>query len=67
MDSSVRVIRKIKFGSEHRPGPKTGRDFELKKQVTELISQIDRIGTGTIHSLEVKHGLPFVMDVESAI
>ena len=60
-----RVVRDVKFGGENGPRPESGlHDFALKAQVRELLEHLDAIGTGTIRTLEVKHGLPFRMQVE---
>ena len=60
-----RVIRKVKFGGENLPRAESGYgDFELKRQVVDLFVQFERIGDGLIRSLEIKHGLPFAMDIE---
>lgn len=60
-----RVIRKVKLGGENTPRAESGYgDFELKRQVIDLFDQLERIGDGLIRSLEIKHGLPFAMDIE---
>ena len=60
-----RVVREVKFGGENGPHPKTSsEDFLLKSQVRELFAQFDELGNAAIHSIEVKHGLPFRMTVE---
>jgi len=60
-----RVIRKVKLGGENSPRTESGYgEFELKRQVVDLFDQLERIGDGLIHSLEIKHGLPFAMDIE---
>ena len=41
-------------------------DFALKAQVRDLFDHFDALRTGTIRTLEVKHGLPFRMQVEEA-
>ena len=38
-------------------------DFLLKKQVVDLFHQFEKIGNGTVHTLEIKDGLPFRMTV----
>ena len=64
-DPPPRIIREIKFGGENGPHPKAGReDFALKAQVCDLFAQLEELGDGVILRLEVKHGLPFKMDVE---
>lgn len=65
LDGSHRVVRLVKFGSESGPRPEASRgDFALKAQAVDLFRQIAELGDGTIHCLEVKHGLPFLMQVE---
>ena len=60
-----RVVRKVKLGGENTPRAESGcGDFELKRQVADLFVQLERIGDGLISSLEIKHGLPFAMDIE---
>jgi len=59
------VVREIKFGGDNGPHPKTSsEDFLLKSQVRELFAQFEELGDGIIHSIEIKHGLPFRMTVE---
>jgi hypothetical protein len=59
------TVRGIKFGSAH---PATRElvpsDFELKAQVAEFLEYVRGVGAGEIRSLEVKHGLPFSMEIE---
>ncbi len=60
-----RIVRQVKFGAENGPRSDTyKRDFTLKVQVLDLITQIEALGNGIIYSLEVKNGLPFKMNVE---
>ena len=33
----------------------------------ELFDAIARMGSGTVESIEVKHGLPFLMNLEEAV
>jgi cytosine/adenosine deaminase-related metal-dependent hydrolase len=64
LEPPPRVIREVKFGGENAPRAEADiRDFELKRQVHELLAQLDRIGNGVIDVLIVKHGLPFTMHV----
>ena len=65
VDSPPRVVREIKFGGENGPHPKAGcEDFALKGQVCELFVQLEALGDGIILCLQIRHGLPFKMDVE---
>ncbi len=61
-DAGCRLIRTVKFGSANPPQTFSA-DFELKKQVRELFQTLDETSEGLILSLEVKHGLPFAVDI----
>ena len=64
---SATVVREIKFGGDNAPRPEVNlTDFQLKSQFIELFAHFDRIRDGVVRLLEVKHGLPFKMDVEDA-
>ncbi|GIW90019.1 MAG: hypothetical protein KatS3mg109_0451 [Pirellulaceae bacterium] len=64
LEPPPRVIREIKFGGENGPRPELeAHDFLLKTQVVELFEHFDRLGTGIVDVIEVKHGLPFRMIV----
>ncbi len=58
------AVRSIKFGTDEegatreRPG-----EFELKEQVVELIEFVRSVDAGEIRRLEVRHGLPFSMEI----
>jgi hypothetical protein len=66
-DRPPRVIREIKLCGENGPRPELDADdFLLKAQVIELFGHFDRMGDGTIGSLEVKYGLPFRLTVEES-
>jgi len=63
-----RVVREIKFGGENGPRPEFRvEDFILKAQVKELFTQLSDLGDGIVERIEVKHGLPFRMNVEETI
>ncbi len=64
-DPPPRVVREVKFCGENGPRPEVAKpDFTLKAQVRDLFAQIQAMGDGVIHSIEVKHGLPFKMIIE---
>ena len=66
-DSSSRIVREIKFGGDNEPRAEAELpDFHLKTQVIELFAHFDRIQGGVVRLIEVKHGLPFKMNVEEA-
>ena len=63
-DPPPRVVREVKFGGENGSRPELDiGDFALKRQVQDLLVQLDQIGDGLIEVLVVKHGLPFSMQV----
>jgi hypothetical protein len=65
LDSTLRIVREIKFGSEDSRSVRTCHDqFELKRQIVDLFGYVRKISCGEIRCLIVKHGLPFVMEVE---
>jgi hypothetical protein len=65
LEPPPKVVRDVKFGAENGPRPESDlNDFVLKAQVRDLFAQLDVMGNGTIRCLEVKHGLPFRMQVE---
>jgi hypothetical protein len=59
-----RVVHEHKFGGDNGPRPEhAAEDFLLKAQVVDLLRFLDRFGDGTIALVEVKHGLPFKLEV----
>lgn len=59
------VVRDVKFGSADPGAAKVPpADFELKAQVAELFAYVRSLDAGEIRTLEIKHGLPFSMEVE---
>jgi hypothetical protein len=64
-DPHPRVIRDVKFGGSNGPRPEADlSDFSLKSSVQELMAVFSALGNATVRRLEVKHGLPFRMQVE---
>lgn len=63
--ASSRIVREIRFGGENAPRPelKTG-DFVLKAHVVDFFTHLKRLKNGTIENLEIKHGVPFRMNLE---
>ena len=67
LDPWPTVVRDVKFGSQDPSAAKTLPDeFELKPQVAELFEYVRAVDAGEIRTLEVKHGLPFSMEIEIA-
>lgn len=64
----TRVVREVRFGSENGPRRELSiGDFVLKAQVVELFDLLDRMDNGMVERLEVKHGLPFRVDVQEPV
>jgi hypothetical protein len=65
LDPALQIVRDIKIGGENGPRPESETpDFILKAQVLEFFEHLDRLGNGTVHEVEIKHGLPFKLTVE---
>jgi hypothetical protein len=61
------VVRNVKFGSQDPGAAKAvPQDFQLKAQVAELFEYVRAVDAGEIRTLEVKHSLPFSMEIELA-
>jgi len=60
-----RIVREIKFGGEIGASQASTGDFVLKAQVVGLFEELDLIRDGRIERLEIKHGLPFRMNIEA--
>ena len=64
-DPAPKVIQKVKIGGDNGPRPEISRDdFLLKKQTVELLEAISDLGDGTVLIIDVKHGLPFAVEIE---
>ncbi len=62
-----RVIRKLKVGADNGPRPESAfDDFLLKSQIAELLEAIRTLGDGEVLVIDVRHGLPFAIEIEHA-
>jgi hypothetical protein len=60
-----RVIQKLKMLGDNAPRPEANlEDFWLKQQVIEMLAAIAELGNGTVLSIEIRHGLPFMVEIE---
>jgi hypothetical protein len=57
-------IRTVKFGSTPLQRETRPSEFDLKKQVAEFFEHVREIEEGEIRVLEVRAGLPFLMEIE---
>lgn len=63
-----RIIAKLRIGGSNGPRPEAELpDFWLKKSVVELLETIADLGDGEIQTIEVAHGLPFVVEIERPV
>jgi len=67
LDPWPATVRAVKFGSGDAATRKpVSDDFELKSQVAEFFEYVRAVSAGEIRTLEIRHGLPFSMEVELA-
>ena len=68
-DHAVRVTRTVKLaGGDNGFRAELGSvDFELRKEVIELLGQVANAANGAVATIEVKHGLPFVIEIEEEL
>lgn len=60
------TVRDIKFGSPIIIGKKSSAGGELGPQIAEFFAYVRDVDAGEIRELEVRHGLPFSMEIELA-
>jgi hypothetical protein len=60
------AVRDVKFGAEAADERTARPDCQLKRQVAELFEYTRDVEAGEIRTLEIRHGLPFSMEVELA-
>ena len=65
LDPSPRMVQSVKFGAADHGPPIPSSDFQLKRQVVQFLERVRSIEAGEIRSLEVRHGLPFAMELVS--
>jgi len=58
------TVRDVKFAAQENQPQAAATEFALKDQVVELFEYIRSVDAGEIRTLEVRHGLPFSMEIE---
>ena len=58
------VVRDIKFATPPNTGKTSEPNSELRPQVVEFFAYVRDVDAGEIRELEVRHGLPFSMEIE---
>jgi hypothetical protein len=61
------VVKVLKFGVVEIQPPDGSADFELRRPMADLFEYIRGVDAGEIRCLEVRHGLPFSMEIEQRI
>jgi len=65
LDPWPTMVRSVKFAGEESTVPRMSSDeFTLKRQVIELFEYVRAVESGEICCLEIRHGLPFSMEVK---
>jgi hypothetical protein len=68
LDSTVNVVRVARLtGNGHGTTSVAGDEFELKRPVRELFTELARLGNGTVIRLEFRHGLPFLLETAATV
>jgi hypothetical protein len=60
------ALRDVKFGTPATTGKPTAATCELRPQVAEFFAYVREVDAGEIRKLDVRHGLPFSMEIELA-
>jgi hypothetical protein len=66
LDPSPVAVRDVKFGAEATDERTARAHCQLKRQVAEFFEYTRDVAAGEIRMLEIRHGLPFSMEVELA-
>ena len=60
-----RTVRMFKMAGNNGPRPEVrNQDFDLKSEVRELFSHLANLNDGVVCTIEVKHGLPFMIEIK---
>jgi len=60
------AVRDVKFGSPVTTGKPSAVTSELRPQIAEFFAYVRDVDAGEIREVEVRHGLPFSMEIELA-
>src|SRR6185369_15875664 len=67
-EPAPRVIQMLKMGGQNGPRDEASLpDFWLKQPIIDLLQTIREIGDGEILAIDVKHGLPFTVEIERCV
>ena len=66
LDPWPMTVTSVKFASQEPVTPPIpAGEFQLKRQVVEFLESVRAIDSGEIRCLDVRHGLPFAMEIEA--
>jgi hypothetical protein len=66
-DPAPILVQVLRFGAADSQPPIRLADFKLKKSMADLFEYIRGVDDGEIRRLEIRHGLPFAMEIERRI
>lgn len=66
LDPPPVTVRHVKFGTVATTGKPLDGALELRQQLVEFFAYVREVDSGEIRSLEIRHGLPFAMEIELA-
>jgi hypothetical protein len=58
------MVRDVKFAAGQHTGKPAESNSHLRPQVAEFFAYVRDVDSGEIRELEVRHGLPFSMEIE---
>lgn len=58
------MVRDVKFAAGQHTGKPAESNSDLRPQVAEFLAYVREVDSGEIRELEVRHGLPFSMEIE---
>ena len=64
LDPWPSTVRDVKFATPLNAGKPAESHSELRPQVAEFFAYVREVDAGEIRELEVRHGLPFSMEIE---
>lgn len=65
LDPRPRVVKTIKLAGANAPRLELAiEDFALKREVRDLFEHLDDIRNGVVPVIDIRHGLPMLMEVE---
>ncbi|MEP6961267.1 MAG: hypothetical protein ABI995_04270 [Acidobacteriota bacterium] len=66
LDPTPVTVRHVKFGTPTTSGKPIQGVSELRQQIAEFFAYVREVDAGEIRTLEIRHGLPFSMEVDVA-